>query len=52
MSGSEINQVEKERNKALIPTMSQTTEGVYEIIEKIERYTETFRREMAERIFL
>ena len=46
-----INQVEKERNKALIPIMSQTTEGVNEIIENIERYSETFRREMAERIF-
>ena len=46
-----INQVEKERNKALIPIMSQTTEGVDEIIENIERYSETFRREMAERIF-
>ena len=46
-----INHVEKERNKALIPVMEQNTEGVNEVIEKIESHSETLRREMAERIF-
>lgn len=46
-----INQVEKERNKALIPLMEQNTEGVNEIIEKIESHSETLRREIAEQIF-
>ncbi|HIJ57310.1 MAG TPA: hypothetical protein HPQ03_14480 [Deltaproteobacteria bacterium] len=46
-----INQVEKARNKALIPLMEQNTEGVDEIIEKLENHSETLRREMVDRIF-
>lgn len=46
-----INQVEKERNKELVPLMEQNTEGVNEIIEKIENHSEILRREIGEHIF-
>jgi hypothetical protein len=46
-----LRQAEKRRNSALKPLLTETLEGVNEIVERIERTSEMLRREMAETIF-
>ena len=46
-----LNRLEKDRNKALKPLLHEKTEGVDEVVERIEKFSETLRREMAEEIF-
>ncbi len=46
-----LRQAEKRRNSALKLLLTETLEGVDEIVEKIERTSEVLRREMAETIF-
>lgn len=46
-----LNRVEKDRNSALKPLLYETTDGVNEIVEQMERFSEILRREMAEKIF-
>jgi len=46
-----LGQVEKRRNQALKPLLSDTMEDVAEITEKIERASEMLRREIADKIF-
>ena len=46
-----LNRVEKDRNSALKPLLYETTEGVNEIVERMERFSEILRRETAEKIF-
>ena len=46
-----LNRAEKDRNAALKPLLYETTEGVNEVVERMERFSESLRREMAEKIF-
>lgn len=46
-----LNRVEKDRNAALKPLLYESTEGVNEIVEQMERSSEALRREAAEKIF-
>lgn len=46
-----LGRAEKDRNAALIPILRETTEGVDEVVERIERFAEELRREIAEQVF-
>ena len=46
-----LNQAEKNRNQALKPLLQETTPEVNHVVERIERISQTLRREMAELIF-
>ena len=46
-----LNRLEKDRNTALKPLLYEKTEGVNEVVERIEKFSEALRREMAEEIF-
>lgn len=48
---NQLNDSEKRLNAALSPHLRETTEGVDEIIGRIERASEILRRDEAERIF-
>lgn len=48
---NQLNRLEKDRNTALKPLLYEKTEGVNEVVERIEKFSETLRREMAEEIF-
>jgi hypothetical protein len=48
---NQLNDSEKRLNAALSPHLRETTEGVDEIIGRMERATEILRRDEAERIF-
>lgn len=48
---NQLNTVEKQFNSALKPHLQETTEGVEDIVQRMEHWSETLRRAEAEKIF-
>ena len=48
---NQLNDLERQFNAALTPHPKPTTEGVDEIVQRIEHWSESFRRDDAVKIF-